>query len=252
MFEKKETESQVSLNLTANNIDKDRYIARVPHRALDLENIVSDIAASYPAIDPYVITHAAELIKKQIMAYIKEGKAVNVLELGTLYPAPKATVSRVNPQAAELPDLELRFKPSKEASAALSTVKAESYMIKTNAPNISRVISLKGDVEAGLLYRGFPARVTGENLKLAGDASGIFFVPQDVEGEPDKDESRWIAANSSYLMRNYPKTLEFAIPDETDEGTGYFIAVRTQFCRSCILRKEAVTGFSASLVYVVE
>ena len=245
MYNEKTTESQVSLSLTANNINSGTYIARVPHRALDMENIVSDIAASYPALDPYVINHAAELIKQQILSYIKEGKAVNVLELGTLYIATKATVPRDNPQSARLPDLTLRFKPSREAVAALSGVRAASCMVKTSEPSISSVVSLKGGAEAGVLCRGYPVRVAGSNLKVAGDEGGVFFVPQDADGEPDRNEELWIAADTSYLMRNYPKTLEFSLPEELEEGAGYFVAVRTQFCRSGILRKEAVTGFSA-------
>ncbi len=250
MFNEKETESSVSVTLGANSFNDGTYIARVPRKALDLDNILTDISADYPSLDPFVIAHAAELIKRQILKYIKEGKAVNILEIGTIYPAPKGTVSRANPQGSELPDLELRFRPSKEASSALSAVKPMSFMIKTNEPAISRVISLKGEAEEGKLYRGYPVRITGENLKIAGEAAGVFFVPADAEGAPDADENKWIAADASYLMRNWPKTLEFAISDEAKEQMSYFVAVRTQYCRSGILRKEAVTGFSSETVRV--
>ena len=85
MFSPKITESSVSVTLSKNSFDKDSYIVRVPRKTLDLANIVSDIRAGYPSLDPYVINHAAELIKEQILKYLKAGKAVNILELGTKY-----------------------------------------------------------------------------------------------------------------------------------------------------------------------
>ena len=96
VFSPKITESSVSVTLSKNSFDKDSYIVRVPRKTLDLANIVSDIRAGYPSLDPYVINHAAELIKEQILKYLKAGKAVNILELGTMYLAPKGTVPRSN------------------------------------------------------------------------------------------------------------------------------------------------------------
>ena len=244
MFNEKQTESSVSLSLTVNNIDAGSYIARVPQSKVDLVNIVSDIKAKYPGLSPFEIIHAAELIKAQVLEYIKEGKAIDILELGTLYPAPKGTVPRANPQADALPELTLRFRPSKQALAALAAVSAESYMVKNPAPSIARVASLKEGASEGELWRTYPARITGQNLKVAGDEGGVFLVPEDKEGNPSDDESAWIAADPLALSRNEPKTLEFFVPEEAEEGKAYFIAVKTWYCRSGILRKEALKGFS--------
>lgn len=250
MFTKKETESDASVTLSYSNLDKSIYVARVPQKAVDLDHIVTNISKSYPSLDPYVIIHSAELIKAEILKCIGEGRAVNVLDLGTLYPTPSGGVSSDNPQADSLPALSLKFKPSKEAKAAISSVKATSFMVKTGEPSIRRVISLKDGSEEGELSRGYPARVEGKNLKIVGEGAGVFFVPEDEDGAPEKDESAWIAADSSYLIRNCPKTLEFYVPEEAMEGTRYFLAVRTRFCSSYKERKEAVTGFSPWTVTV--
>ena len=248
MFERKTTESQVNVNLSASNLDADSYIARVPRNPLDIDNIVSDITAGNPSLDPYVIMHAAELIKKQILSYIKEGKSVNILNIATVYAAPKTVVPRVNPQVDDLPALALKFAPSKEAIAALAAVKPASFMIKTNEPAIKRVVSLKDGDEGGTLHKKYLARVEGENLKLVGDDAAVFFVPADGEGAPSGDEGAWIkAADTSYLPLNFPKTLEFYIPDAAEEGVSYFVAVRTRYNRSGKERKQAVTGFSSLL-----
>ena len=251
MFNEKTTESAVSLSLTANNLDGGSYIARVPYKALDLDNIVSDIAAQYPSLDPAVIIHAAELLKKQILSYIMEGKAVNILDIVTVHAEPKTVVPRANPQSSQLPELTLKFKATQEAKDALAAVSATSFMVRTPEPEIAAIISLKDGSADGALHKGYPVRITGAKLKVAGEEGGIFFVPPDAEGEPSKDEGAWIkAADSSYIPLNYPKKLEFNIPDSVEEGKRYFIAVRTAYSPSGRLRKDAVTGFSAQAVVI--
>ncbi len=130
--------------------------------------------------------------------------------------------------------------------------------MRSPEPEISRIISLKDGSEDGSLYRGFPVRVEGSKLKIAGEAglpdgrqAGIFFVPLDSDGEPDRDEASWIAADTSYLLRNVPKTLEFNLPDAAEEGKSYFLAVRTAYSPSGRIRKEPLTGFSPSAVRVL-
>ncbi len=231
MFSPKITESSVSVTLSKNSFDKDSYIVRVPRKTLDLANIVSDIRAGYPSLDPYVINHAAELIKEQILKYLKAGKAVNILELGTMYLAPKGTVPRSNPQVSDLPELTLKFTPSKAALESLASLNADSFMVNDPAPQISRITSLKDGNTDGILYQGYPVRLSGDRL-------------------PDSDEGNWIAADLSYLPRNVSKTLEFHIPAQVQTGTEYFIAVRTSFVSSGVMRKEAIVGYSVNPVTV--
>lgn len=247
MYNKKEAEGSVSLTLCANAFDGSTYIARVEQRPLGMENVVSDISKKPNAgLAPPVIIHASELIKEQILSYIREGRAVNILGIVTAYPAPKGTVPAANPQGGELPGLELRFRATREAEAAVSSAKASSYMVKTGEPNIRSVASLKDGSGGGILHRGYPARIAGENLKLVGEDAAVFLAPADSEGAPSGDEESWLkAADASYLPLNYPRTLEFFVPQEAESGRAYFVAVRTRYCRSGVPRKRPVTGFSA-------
>ena len=251
MYTKKDTKSAVSVSLSNNSLDGGSYVVRVNRNKVKQNNIISDICENYPSLDPYTIEHAIGLVRDQILKYLEEGRAVDVMGLGTLYPAAKGTVPRVNPQVAHLPDLTLRFSPSKKALKAVSCARPLSFMVRKPEPEIVRIISLKNDAEEDVLYKGYPVRITGNKLKIAGDAGGVFFVPPDAEGQPNIDESAWIkAADSSYLMRNYPKTLEFSLPEEVQEGMSYFIAVRTAYSPSGRLRREAVVGFSSRITVV--
>ena len=250
MFEQKTTESSVSVTLSANSFDDSTYVVRVPRKTLDLDNIVSDICGDYPSLDPYVINHSAELLKSQILKYLKAGKAVNILELGTMYLAPKGTVGRANPQVSDLPGLTLKFTPSKTATEALSGLSADSFMISDPAPQITKIISLKDGSEDGNLEIGSLVRLTGNKLKVSGDNSGVFLVPANDDGSPNTDDSTWTAADASYLPRNTAKTLEFYIPSTAQPGNEYFIAVRTAYLSGSTTRKEAVTGYSADVVLI--
>lgn len=252
MFNPKETEGNVNVFLSNNSLDARSYVVRVERSTVKLENIITEITSNYTGLDPYTIEHAVGLVQDQIIKYLKEGKSVDIMELGRLYPAAKGTVSRDNPQVADLPSLTLRFKPSKKAADALAAVSAGSFMVRAPEPEISSVVSLKEDAEEGELCRGRQVRVTGAKLKVAGSEGGVFFVPQGADGLPCKDEGEWIkAAGSSYLPRNYPKTLEFGIPEDTQDGVPYFVAVRTAYSPSGRLRREAVTGFSRDVVRIV-
>ena len=250
MFKQKETEGEVSVFLSNNSLDENTYVVRVNRSIVKMEEIVTEITSNYTGVDPYTINHALGLVKDQIVKCIKEGRTVDIMGLGRLYPAAKGTAPRANPQVADMPSLELRFKPSKQVSSALSSVSAVSYMVRTPEPEIARVISLKGEADEGVLYRGYPVRIEGAKLKIAGDEGGVFLVPQDDEGLPSSDESSWVKAGASYLIRNYPKTIEFNIPEEAREGVRCFVAVRTAYSPSGRLRGEAVTGFSDGLVVI--
>ena len=251
MFNEKETEGVVSVALTENTFGAGSYVVRVNRNTVELNDIVSDITAGSSSLDPYTIEHAVGLVKEKILKYLKEGRAVDVMGLGTLYPVAKGAVTRVNPQVADLPGLTLRFKPSKEAKAAIAAVRPASFMVRSPAPEITSIISLKDGSDAGTLYKGYSVRIKGTKLKVAGDAGGVFFVPPDAECLPNIDESTWIkAADSSYLPLNHPETLEFRAPDELEQGALYFIAVRTAYSPSGRLRKDAVVGFSARPVAI--
>ena len=253
MFQQKTTASTVSVTLSNNSFDDATYVARVPRQKVDLDNIVSDIAADYPSLDPYVIIHAAELLKSQIIKYLQSGKAVDILELGTMYLSAKGTVGRENPQVSDLPSIGLKFTPSSAAKEAISAISANSFMISDPAPQISAVTSLKDGNTDGILYLSYPVRLEGGKLKVDVETvtSGIWFVPIEDDGTPSDNEAEWIAVDTSYLPRNTASTIEFYIPSTVTTGIEYFIAVRTSYISSTSTRKEPVTGYTASTITVI-
>ena len=78
--------SILSVTLHENNFTKDgTYYATVSRNTATFKNILSEIAEDNKGMDPYMLQFAAILIQKKILKMLEQGKAVNVLDLGTMY-----------------------------------------------------------------------------------------------------------------------------------------------------------------------
>lgn len=248
MYSKENLESTVSIKLSSCNLIKDRYVARVPRNTVKLNEIITEISENYPSLDPYVIAHSAELLKHSMLKQLKAGRAVNVLELGTMYPAPTGTVTNSNPQMEDMPSLTLKFTPSKEALSSLGSISVDSFMISDNKPQIQTICSLKDGNTDGILHRGFGVKITGAKLKLAGKDSGIFFIPAGEEGKAVNDESLWISVDASYLPQNKQKEVQFNLPESLQSDIPYYIGIRTAYLSANTSRKNSVLGISSITV----
>lgn len=252
MYHEREAESAVSIKLIASNIDSNVYIAKVPRTTVNVDQLVTEIIENNPGVDAHTLNHCAELFKHEILRQISEGKAVNMFDIGTAYVAPVASVAVSAPEISKVDKFTLKFTPSKQANKALSMISTESYMITDSTPLIQEVISLKDGSCNLALHKKFGARITGTKLKLGGTDSGIYLVPVGDDGNPVKDESKWICCSKDYIPCNKPKSLEFNVPPEAETGIPYYIAVRTSYVNSSKLRKTPLTGFSPKTVVIEE
>ena len=247
IFEQVTTGSNVAVKLSNNSFDDSTYFVRVPRDKVTLDNIVSEITSGYPSIDPYVIVHSANLLREQILKFLTQGKAVDILELGTMYLSPEGTVTRDNPQVSDLPTINLKFTPSSSAKEAISGITANSFMISDSSPQISVVTDLYRMQADGCVTPGQMVRITGGNLKVDAESvasNGIWFAPALSTGEPDPDTSTWLAVELSFLARNTNKTLEFHCPSGLTSGSSYFIVITSTYLAGGRTRKTPVTGYS--------
>ena len=251
LFEQKTTGSNVAVRLSNNSFDESTYFVRVPRDKVDIDNIVSEIAAGYPSLDPYVIIHSIELVKEQILKFLQQGKAVDVFDLGTMYLAPSGTVTKDNPQVSDLPSISLKFTPSSSAKEAISGITANSFMISDPSPQVSTVYDLYRMAEDWTVSAGQPARLTGGNLKLGDTADdNVFFVPQTSSGEPDPDTINWIEVSASSIWTNTPARLEFWVPATLSSSTKYYIYIHSTYLAGGRSRKVAVSSYSPEVVSV--
>lgn len=253
LFEQKTTGSNVAVRLSNNSFNNTTYFVKVPRDKVDIDNIVSEIAAGYPSLDPYVIIHSIELVKEQILKFLQQGKAVDVFDLGTMYLAPSGTVTKDNPQVSDLPEIGIKFTPSSSAKEAISGISANSFMISDPSPQISSVLDITRQAEDWTVMANAPVRLTGGKLKIDSDAAddGIYFVPQTADGQPNPDTSQWIQVSSSSIWTNTPSRLEFFTPATLSSSTKYYIYISSTYLAGGRSRKVAVSSYSPEVVSVV-
>jgi len=237
-------EAPVVVSLHTNRFGGGDYYGKVSRYTVDTDNIIAYVAEKNPGVDMYAVRHAAELLKREMLSLIGSGYAVNMLDLGTLFPSVNGSVSGTNPSAADIPEIIMKFTPSREAQEAISRIVVDAVTFTDGSPVISSVTDLKTKKTDGTLSAGYSVRISGHALKLGGSDNGIWFVPLNDDGTVEKDESKWIAVDTSLVSRNDPSTLEFPLYAPIVPGMKYAIAVRTSISKSGTERKTSVTGFS--------
>ena len=251
MFEQEQVASYVSVKLSNNAFNPDNYVVRVPRDTVSVNGVVSEIAAGYPSIDPYVILHSLELVKAKTLELLQQGRAVDIMELGTMYLKPTGTVTRDNPQVSDLPALSLQFTPSAATKQAIAEVSSNSFMINDSAPEVQAVLDYNYKEEGVITPGGF-IRITGAKMKVAiedggrryYDNNGIWFVPDMGDGTPNPDTSTWIEVAAASVITNYPKKIECFVPSNVIAGSYYFIRIETTYLGKDSFRKTSVSGYS--------
>lgn len=258
-----QTASKIGVTLSASGLAPNMYVARVPRNNVSMDALLNSVVENNHGIDKYQISHAAELLKKEILLQIKSGKSVNVLDLGTLYLASRKGIKTLNPDKTDINGFEARFSVAKEINAALAKITASVTQIIVANPVIKEIQNpLQTDEESNphmqnssdrvSLKATFSARIKGRNLKLGGEESGIWFVPLTDEGVAEADESQWIKVDDEFILKNGKTVLEFHLPRELTVGTQYLILIRTRLGGSSVLKKDLLEGESPMAVVIVE
>ena len=87
----------LSVTLHQNHLKKDgSYFARVSRNTATFNNVISEIAEENKGLDPHLLQYSAILIQKKILKMLEQGKAVNILDLGTMYIAMKCSAKGKN------------------------------------------------------------------------------------------------------------------------------------------------------------
>ena len=252
MFTEEAVESYVSAKLNNNAFNETNYVVRVPFTTVSTNGVITEVAQDYPSIDPYVIQHSLELVKAKILELLKQGRSVDVLELGTLYLKPDSTVTKDDPTVSDMPAMKVAFRVNKETRNALADVSISSFMVSDPAPTIGTVTSLYDGSTDGTVYKGYLLQLKGQNLKLPAEAAGnglgddenesaVYFAPQKDDGTMETDESEWIKV-TGYFAKNTETYLQFYPPSTLDTGDKYFIVVRTNYLTATTYRKSYLTG----------
>ena len=238
--------SILSVTLHENNFTKDgTYYATVSRNTATFKNILSEIAEDNKGMDPYMLQFAAILIQKKILKMLEQGKAVNVLDLGTMYIAMKCN-AKGKSDVSESGNFYIKFTPTSLANEAIASLSVDKVVYADGSPEITEIADLSDAKSKGTLTKGKPCRITGGRLKLGGENWGIYFAPVDSEGKMNPDETSWTKVNDSSLFRNKPSELNFFVPDSLTEGN-YRIVLRTTYLGKDKSRKSMLETASDAI-----
>jgi hypothetical protein len=111
------------------------------------------------------------------------------------------------------------LRPGKAWKENLALAKVEKVVADENKPRPENIIDMKSKTSDQILSPGGMAELQGFMLKVDETASdeGIFILSEESKSE----------VKVNYLFQNYPKTIQFEIPDSLTAGT-YKIEVRNR------------------------
>lgn len=221
-----------------------KFYGRFERDIISVENLVSRIQEKNPGADAIIINTGISYIKREILAALKEGKAVNLLDLGELYIG--ATGSTASDSATDIADLSLsvKFSPSQLLKETISNVSIKKTVFSDTAPAITKIFNWFTGTETTNLTAGKNVILEGKRLKFGTDeTSGLFLAPVDENGSISDDETTWL--NCTDLVRqNTPKKIDFYLPDTAAAGSSYRIVIVSSYINGSTKRKTPVYTYS--------
>ena len=239
--------SVLSVTLYENHLKKDgSYYARVSRNTATFNNIISEIAEENKGLDPHLLQYSAILIQKKILKLLEQGKAVNILDLGTMYIAMKCNAKGKNDVSGK-ENFHIRFSPTQIAQDAIQSLKVDKVVYAENSPEIIEIIDLSTGENDGKITKGKPIALMGSKLKLSETDSGVYFAPVDENGNYSFDENTWIQVSSSQIFRNKPKEINLLVPETLESEKSYCIVLKTNYVSNSQIRKSLLETVSKAV-----
>lgn len=221
-----------------------KFYGRFDRDIIKVENLVSRIQEKNPGADEIIINTGLSYIKREILAALKEGKAVNLLDLGELYIA--ASGSTAGDSATDIADLTLsvKFSPSPLLKESISNVSIKKTVFSDTAPAITKIFNWFTGKETTELSAGKNVILEGKRLKLGTDeTSGLYLASVDEKGDISDDETTWINC-TSLVRQNTPKKIDFYLPDTASVGSSYRIVIVSNYVNGTTKRKTPQYTYS--------
>ncbi len=209
--------------------EDDSTYAKVQRTTAGMNNVIATILTHTKVFDEASLVASVMLFKDAMRELLSQGVAINLFELGTIYPCAQGNIPSSNPNISDLPNLTLKFTPSNEALKAVGKADISMAKIEETVPQISRIEDLSTHSSDCTISAGKPVRIKGRRLRIAGDENnvGLYFAQQTDSGKINENEAEWIKIDTSSFFKNTHTYLELILPDNLESGKSYFIVIRT-------------------------
>lgn len=232
---------------------KDYSYAKVQRNTAYIGNILDKVLKTEKNLTRATLLYASEVLRDGIVELLKEGKSVDLLELGTLYIKPASSMETLTPDVSDVPEMSVSFTPSELALSSVKGVVVGVDVTKSTEPEITSLLDMKTKASGSKISAGGTVKISGKRLKVAGGADhkvGVFFAPCDADGFYKTDMTDWICVPAEELsMGNTSGSLLFNVPESVSAGA-YRLAVRTAYASTGRTNKTVREGIFEKVVTV--
>ena len=189
-----------------------KFYGRFERDVLSMENLVSRIQEKNPGADEIIINTGISYIKREILAALKEGKAVNLLDLGELYVGASGSVADDSAREVSELTLTIKFSASQVLKDSISNVSIGNVVFSNTAPAISKIFNWYTGEESTTLtaVRTLFLRAKGSSLGQMKTVDSFLLPPMKKERFRMMKQSG--SAAHPLCARTRPKRLTSTFP----------------------------------------
>lgn len=246
-----------NIRLFENHLNRGgKYYAKFERRTINDDTIVARIGKRGVGIEDLAVKEIICLYKQEVLEALRNGEAVNIMDLGTLHVCATGTVDSQSDATSGIA-LEARFTVSELTNKAVSLLKITGVSVVDRSPQIEDVVDLyTGSHSSDLssdereeqvpleLSDGKSVMLTGKQLKIAGKDGGVYLCPLNDEGAAEADLSKCVRVQPDKITRNRTGEIEFFLPPEAGTGSLYKILVKTDYLSKDKHKKSFSTALS--------
>lgn len=213
--------------------EKHQFFGRFERNTVNTKTLIARIQKHKAGTNELAVQEIAGFLKEEILQAIKNGEAVNLMDLGTLYIVPNKKFNGTEMEAGSEQNLTVKFSCSPLLRNAVSDIRIKEIKM---APKIRQIIGIKDlytEAEDGTVSVGRMIRIKGSKLKIVENKaqavrSGLFVCPVDDNGNAITEESA--VKQCKNIVKNSERVLEFYVPDDIEKGKCYKFLIRTYYC----------------------
>lgn len=241
-----DTDGKGSITLYSNPFGNGpKYFGRFDRNTIDTNTLIARIQKRKAGTNELAIQQAAGFLKEEILEALRNGEAVNVMDLGFLYIVPNTKFNGTSIEERTGKILSVRFTPSQLVRDSVDSIEIKSITVAQIGPRILTITDTFTGNTDGTMTRGKIVQLSGEHLKISGEGSGVFFCPMDGIA-PETDRSKW--TETPKIVSTTNKILEVYVPENLEAGTAYSIVLRTRFAGYKTQLKETREVWSNTVI----
>ena len=233
-------EAEVSGKLRRNYLGgEDDFYVQVDKKLVNVKTTLRAIRDDNKGIDTSMMSHYLEIYQEKILSFLRQGYSVKILDLVTISPVTHGNVKN-STEAKTQSNFSARASVSDLVKKAVQDLMLSDVAYIEEQVSILSVAAMEADDD--IIRAGSAVSVTGDNMKVGGEGSGVYLVPLGEDGNPTSARESWVAIPR--LLRNVPKELIFNVPASTAEGK-YILRIETRMGNRRASKKSIFTGTSS-------